>query len=87
MDIYTKQNIINYTSDPDEVNDFKYDRKLQIARKALREDDMEAKRTDGTAKCVSDMLKSKNKEILALSVIIELSFLKGANNLDFPVFS
>ena len=33
------------------------------------------------------MLKSKNKEILALSVIIELSFLKGANNLDFPVFS
>ena len=43
--------------------------------------------TGGTAKCVSDMLKSKNKEILALSVIIELSFLKGANNLDFPVFS
>ena len=48
MDIYTKQNIINYTSDPDEVNDFKYDRKLRIARKALREDDMEAKRTGGT---------------------------------------
>ena len=48
MEIYTKQNIINYTSDPDEANDFKYDRKLQIARKALREDDMEAKRTDGT---------------------------------------
>ena len=43
--------------------------------------------TGGTAKCVSDMLKSKNKEVLALSVIIELSFLKGANNLDFPVFS
>ena len=48
MEIYTKQNIINYTTDPDEVNDFKYDRKLQIARKALREDDMEAKRTGGT---------------------------------------
>ena len=47
MDIYTKQNIINYTSDPDEANDFKYDRKLQEARKALREDDMEAKRTGG----------------------------------------
>ena len=47
MEIYTKQNIINYTSDPDEVNDFKYDRKLQEARKALREDDMEAKRTGG----------------------------------------
>ena len=48
MDIYTKQNIINYTSDPDEANDFKYDRKLQEARKALREDDMEAKKTGGT---------------------------------------
>ena len=47
LDIYTKQNIINYTSDPDEVNDFKYDRKLQEARKALREDDIEAKRTGG----------------------------------------
>jgi len=47
MEIYTKQNIINYTSDPDEVNDFKYDRKLQEARKALREDDIEAKRTGG----------------------------------------
>ena len=47
MEIYTKQNIINYTSDPDEANDFKYDRKLQEARKALREDDMEAKRTGG----------------------------------------
>ena len=28
--------------------DFKYDRKLQEARKALREDDMEAKKTGGT---------------------------------------
>ena len=43
--------------------------------------------TGGTAKCVSDMLKSKNKEILALSVIIELSFLEGAKNLDIPIFS
>ena len=48
MDIYTKQNIINYTSDPDEANDFKYDRKLQEARKALREDDLEAKKDGGT---------------------------------------
>ena len=47
MEIYTKQNIINYTSDPEEANDFKYDKKLQEARKALREDDMEAKRTGG----------------------------------------
>ena len=43
--------------------------------------------TGGTAKCVIDMLKSKNKEILALSVIIELTFLEGAKNLDIPVFS
>ena len=48
MEIYTKQNIINYTSDPDEANDFKYDRILQEARKALREDDMEAKKDGGT---------------------------------------
>ena len=48
MDIYTKQNIINYTSDPDEANDFKYNRKLQEARKALREDEMEAKKDGGT---------------------------------------
>ncbi|MDC3084159.1 hypothetical protein OA323_00700 [Prochlorococcus sp. AH-716-N14] len=48
MDIYTKQNIINYTSDPDEANDFKYDKKLQEARKALRGDDMEAKKDGGT---------------------------------------
>ena len=48
MEIFTKQNIINYTSVPDDANDFKYDKKLQEARKALREDDMEARRTGGT---------------------------------------
>jgi len=48
MEIYTNENIINYTSDPTEVNDFKYDKKLQEARKALREDDMETLRTGGT---------------------------------------
>ena len=47
MDIYTKKNIINYTSDPDEANDFKYDKKLQEARKALREDDKQAKSEGG----------------------------------------
>ena len=44
MEIYTKKNIINYTSDPDEANDFKYDKKLQEARKALREEDQAAKK-------------------------------------------
>ena len=43
--------------------------------------------TGGTAKCVSDLLKSKNKKILALSVIIELKFLDAAKSLDIPVYS
>ena len=43
--------------------------------------------TGGTAKSVIDMLKDKKKEILALSVVIELTFLKGARNLDVPVYS
>jgi len=43
--------------------------------------------TGGTAKCVQDMLRKKKKEILALSVVIELTFLEGAKNLDVPVFS
>ena len=43
--------------------------------------------TGGTAKCVSEMLLKSKKEILALSVIVELSFLKGSDNLDFPVYS
>lgn len=43
--------------------------------------------TGGTAKCVIDMLKIKQKEILALSVIVELTFLEGSKNLDVPVFS
>ena len=43
--------------------------------------------TGGTAKCVCDILKKRNKEILALSVIIELTKLNGANNVGIPVFS
>lgn len=43
--------------------------------------------TGGTAKCVSEMLKKENKEILALSVIIELTDLRGKDNLDIPVYS
>ena len=47
MHEYSIKIILNYTSDPDEANDFKYDRKLQEARKALREDDLEAKKDGG----------------------------------------
>ena len=43
--------------------------------------------TGGTAKCVIDMLKVKRKEILALSVVVELSFLEGSKNLEIPVIS
>lgn len=43
--------------------------------------------TGGTAKCVIEMLKSEKKNILALSVVIELTFLKGSKNLDIPVYS
>ena len=47
MHEYSIKITLNYTSDPDEANDFKYDRKLQQARKALREDDLEAKKDGG----------------------------------------
>lgn len=43
--------------------------------------------TGGTAKCVIDMLRSKNKEILALSVVVELTFLEGSKKLAIPVYS
>ena len=43
--------------------------------------------TGGTAKCVIDMLRSKNKEILALSVVVELTFLEGKKNIEIPVYS
>ena len=43
--------------------------------------------TGGTAKCVYDMLKIKNKDVLALSVIVELLPLKGSEILDLPVYS
>ena len=48
MDIWTKDNIINYISDPDEVNDKKCPKELQVARKALREEDEAAKKGGGT---------------------------------------
>ena len=47
MNIWTKDNIINYTSDPAEANDKKYPKELQIARKALREEDKAAKKSGG----------------------------------------
>ena len=47
MNIWTKDNIINYTSDPDEANDKKYLKELQVACKELREEDQSAKKDGG----------------------------------------
>ena len=47
MDIWTKDNIINQTSDPDEANDKKYPKELQLARKALSKEDKAAKKSGG----------------------------------------
>ena len=47
MNIWTKDNIINYTSDPDKANDKKYPKELQIARKALIEEDQAANKDGG----------------------------------------
>ena len=43
--------------------------------------------TGGTAECVLGMLKEEGKEILALSVVIELLSLEGRNRLNIPVLS
>lgn len=43
--------------------------------------------TGGTANCIIDMLKMKKKDILALSVVVELSFLEGSKKIDIPIYS
>ena len=43
--------------------------------------------TGGTANCIENILTLNKKEVLALSVIIELSALKGKELLNIPVFS
>ena len=43
--------------------------------------------TGGTAKCLIDLLKTQEKQILGLHVVIELSKLQGRNYIDFPVIS
>ena len=65
---------------------------LSIQREAIERyqtyvivDDLLA--TGGTVKCVSNIVKSMGKKVLGLSVIIELSHLKGRSEIDFPVFS
>ena len=43
--------------------------------------------TGGTVNCVSNIVKSMDKKVLGLSVVIELTDLKGKSKFDFPVFS
>ena len=65
---------------------------LSIQKKALKKfnsyaivDDLLA--TGGTVNCVSKILKSKNKKVTGLSVVVELKDLGGRTCLDFPVMS
>ena len=65
---------------------------LSIQKKALQKynsyaivDDLLA--TGGTVNCISKILKSKNKEISGLLVVVELEKLKGRLKLNFPVES
>ena len=65
---------------------------LSIQRKALKRynsyaiiDDLLA--TGGTVDCVANILKSNNKDIKGLLVVIELIELKGRSRLNFPIES
>ena len=43
--------------------------------------------TGGTAKCVSDLIKSVGKEIVGYSMVVEIKSLNGRKNLTSPVNS
>ena len=65
---------------------------LSIQKKALQKytsfaivDDLLA--TGGTVNCVSKILKSQNKEVSGLLVVVELMELEGKFKLNFPVES
>ena len=65
---------------------------LCIQKKALQKfnsfvivDDLLA--TGGTVNCVSDLLKSNDKKVVGLLVVIELIKLGGRSRLDFPIES
>ena len=47
MDLWTKENIRNYTCDPDEANDINYSLEQQEIRKAIRKLDIETKEQGG----------------------------------------
>ena len=41
--------------------------------------------TGGTVGCVSDLLTKNNKEVIGLSVLLELVFLNARSKLNFPI--
>lgn len=43
--------------------------------------------TGGTVECIYNLIKSQNKMILGLSVVIELLALKAREKFDFPIIS
>ena len=43
--------------------------------------------TGGTAKCISDLIQSRNKKVVGLSVVIELEELSGKEKIPFQVDS
>jgi len=43
--------------------------------------------TGGTVECIYKLIKSQNKKILGLSVVIELLALKARGKFDFPIIS
>ena len=47
MDLWTRKNIQNYTSDPDEENDKKYSIEMQKIRNEIRKVDKETKSQGG----------------------------------------
>ena len=68
------------------------DNSLNIQKSALQKynsyaivDDLLA--SGGTVNCVSKLLKSNNKEVVGLLIVVELMELKGRLKLDFPVES
>ena len=68
------------------------DNSLNIQKSALQKynsyaivDDLLA--SGGTVDCVSKLLRSNNKEVVGLLIVVELMELKGRLKLDFPVES
>ena len=47
MELFTRENIGNYTSDPYAKNDHKYSQEMQEIRKELRKLDQETKKMEG----------------------------------------